>query len=145
MFLRLSWGRAPQDALRDRLSGLPGVGRPDTPPHLRHYPAAVARRGQDDGARLRGLRRELPLMAVLLVVSVGLLLGVLSRWRTGAVALGAAVLLAGLLRLLLPARQAGLLVVRSRRLDVAVLLVLGVALVALATSVPAPVLLPEAG
>jgi hypothetical protein len=105
----------------------------------------VARRGQDDDSALSALARELPLLAVLAVVTAGLVLGVLSRWRVGAVVLGGAVLLAGLLRLVLPARRAGLLVVRTRRLDVAVLLVLGVGLVALATSVPAPVMLPEPG
>lgn len=86
--------------------------------------------------------RELPLVAVLVVVAAGLLLGVIDRWRVGASVLGAAVLLAGVLRLLLPARRAGLLVVRSRRLDVAVLLVLGAALLVLASSVPAPDPLP---
>jgi hypothetical protein len=105
----------------------------------------VARRGHDDDGGLAALTRELPLLAVLLAVAGGLVLGLMSRWRVGAVVLGGAVLLAALLRLVLPARRAGLLVVRSRRLDVAVLLVLGVGLVALATSVPAPELLPEPG
>ena len=88
------------------------------------------------------LLRELPLVAVLTVVAAGLLLGVLDRWRVGASVVGAAVLLGGALRLLLPARRAGLLVVRSRRLDVAVLLALGAALLVLASSVPAPELVP---
>lgn len=99
----------------------------------------MRRRGRGDGV---GLLRELPLLAVLAVVAAGLLLGVLDRWRVGASVLGAAVLLAGALRLLLPARRAGLLVVRSRRLDVAVLLPLGAALLVLASSVPAPELVP---
>jgi hypothetical protein len=42
------------------------------------------------------------------------------------------------LRLVLPVRRSGLLVVRSRRIDVAVLLFLGAALVVLAASVPQP-------
>lgn len=91
-----------------------------------------------EGGALGGLWRELPLMTVLALVGTGLVLGAVDRWRVGAVVLGAAVGLAAALRLLLPARRAGLLVVRSRRLDVAVLLVLAAGLVALASSVPAP-------
>jgi hypothetical protein len=102
----------------------------------------VVGRGRGEGGPLAGVARELPLVAVLTVVAGGLLLGALDRWRVGAVVLGTAVLLAAALRLLLPARRAGLLVVRTRRLDVAVLLVLGTALLGLAASVPAPPLLP---
>ena len=80
--------------------------------------------------------RTLPLVAVLAVVAAGLLLGAAGAWRPGAVVIGAGVLLAAGLRLVLPARQAGLLAVRSRRLDVAMLLVLGTGLVVLASSVP---------
>lgn len=92
--------------------------------------------------RLLGLRRELALIAVLLVVTAGLLLGVADRWRSGATLVGAGALLGAVLRLVLPARRAGLLVVRSRRLDVAVLAALGAGLVALASSVPPPELGP---
>lgn len=102
----------------------------------------MAVRGRSDGGavdrRLAGIARELPLLLVLALVGAGLALGAADRWRVGAGLVGAAVVLAAALRLLLPARRAGLLVVRSRRLDVAVLLVLGVALLALASSVPAP-------
>lgn len=99
--------------------------------------------GRDDGddgddGPLRGLARELPLLASLGLVVTGLLLGALVRWRAGALLVGAGVVLAAVLRLVLPVRRSGLLVVRSRRIDVAVLLVLGVALVVLASSVPQP-------
>ncbi|HVM02994.1 MAG TPA: DUF3017 domain-containing protein [Acidimicrobiales bacterium] len=79
---------------------------------------------------------QLPLVLVLAVVAAGLLLAAASRWRLGSAVVGGGVLLAGALRLALPARRAGLLAVRSRRLDVTMLLVLGGALVALAASVP---------
>jgi hypothetical protein len=102
----------------------------------------VAGQGQGEGSALSGLARELPLLTVLVLVAAGLVLGVAERWRVGGVVVAAGVLLAGGLRLLLPARRAGLLVVRSRRLDVAVLLVLGGALLVLASSVPAPELVP---
>jgi hypothetical protein len=99
----------------------------------------VAGLGRGEGG---GVLRELPLIVVLAVVAAGLVLGTLDRWRVGAGVLGVAVVLAGALRLLLPARRAGLLVVRSRQLDVAVLVVLGAALLVLASSVPAPPELP---
>lgn len=82
--------------------------------------------------------RDLPLAAVLLVVGAGLAAGAAGFWRTGGLVIGLGVLLGGLLRASLPAHRAGLLAVRGRRLDTAVLLVLGVGLVSLALSVPAP-------
>jgi hypothetical protein len=75
-------------------------------------------------------------VAVLAVVGAGLALGAAGQWRPGAWVIAAGVLLAGLLRLVLPARRAGLLAVRSRRLDAAMLFGLGGALALLASSVP---------
>lgn len=79
---------------------------------------------------------EGPTWAVLGVVGAGLLLAVLVEWRLGAYVMAGGVLLAAVLRLALPVRRAGWLVVRTRPFDAAVLLVLGLGLVALATSVP---------
>jgi hypothetical protein len=80
---------------------------------------------------------ELPLLLVLAVVAVGLVTaGARHNWRFGSAVVGLGLMLAAALRLALPARQAGLLVVRSRPLDAAVLLVLGFALVTLAESIP---------
>lgn len=84
----------------------------------------------------RGVSRELPLVVVLTVVAAGVVIGALAQWRAGALVVGVGLALAGVLRLLLPVRRAGLLVVRSRRLDVAVLLALGGGLILLASSVP---------
>ena len=94
--------------------------------------------GQDrrEPGPLRDVLRELPILGVLTVVAAGLLLGAVLRWREGAMVVAAGLLLGAVLRLVLPARRAGLLVVRSRRLDVAMLLVLGAALLTLASSVP---------
>ena len=97
----------------------------------------VGRDARDAGP-LRDVLRELPILGVLAVVAAGLVLGALFRWREGAVVIAAGLLLGAALRLVLPARRAGLLVVRSRRLDVAMMLVLGAALMALASSVPEP-------
>jgi DUF3017 family protein len=57
-------------------------------------------------------------------------------WQLGTRVLGLAFLLAAGLRLSLPPRAAGWLVVRTRGLDAAVLLVLGFAMVALAETIP---------
>ena len=80
--------------------------------------------------------RQLPAVVVLGVVACGLLLAALVDWQAGAVVLGLALLLAAGLRLTLPARQAGWLVVRTRGVDAGFLLVTGFALVLLATTVP---------
>ena len=81
--------------------------------------------------------RELPLIAVLGVVAAGVIgAGALQHWRVGSGVVGVGLLLAAALRLTLPAKQAGLLVVRSRSVDAAVLLVLGFAVVLLANTIP---------
>jgi hypothetical protein len=82
--------------------------------------------------------KELPTLAVLLVVATGLGAAGLGHWRAGAFLIGLGLLLAAGLRLTLRERQAGLLVVRSRGFDASVLLVLGFAVVALANTIPKP-------
>ncbi len=82
--------------------------------------------------------RQLPSLAVLALAGVGLALTVALGWQPGVVLVGLALLLAAGLRLSLPVRQAGWLVVRSRGLDAAVLLGLGFSLVVLATTIPRP-------
>ena len=79
---------------------------------------------------------ELPTVAALVAVAAGLGLTALRHWRSGVELVGLGVLLAAGLRLALPARQAGLLVVRSRGFDAAVLLTLGFGLVVLASIIP---------
>ena len=81
--------------------------------------------------------RELPLAAVIAVVAAGLVIGsVFDHWRVGSGIVGLALCLGAILRLSLPARQAGMLVVRTRTIDAAVLLSLGFSLVALANTIP---------
>jgi hypothetical protein len=79
---------------------------------------------------------QLPSVVVLAGVGAGLVLATQVGWQTGTRVLGLAFLLAAVLRLSLPARSAGWLVVRTRGLDAAVLLVLGFAMVALAETIP---------
>jgi hypothetical protein len=81
--------------------------------------------------------KELPLALSVAVAALGLfLIAVLDRWRLGSGVMGLAFCLAAALRLTLPARQAGLLVVRSKGVDAAVLLALGFGLVVLANTIP---------
>lgn len=84
------------------------------------------------------IARQWPIAVVLAGVVVALLLVAFNSFRLGAVLLAASVLLAAFLRLLLPAQDAGLLVVRSKRIDVSLLVVMGVALSVLAFWVPEP-------
>jgi hypothetical protein len=85
---------------------------------------------------LAGLVRQLPLLAVLLTVGLGLLLVTFEHWRRGLVVIGLALVGAALLRLLLPVRRVGFLAVRSRPVDVVLLGGTGVALTAIALAIP---------
>jgi Protein of unknown function (DUF3017) len=82
--------------------------------------------------------REWPITLVLLCVATGLAVVLSNHFRRGSVVISAALLLAALLRLVLPPRRAGLLAVRSRFFDVVVLATLGLAMFATAVVVPPP-------
>jgi hypothetical protein len=83
-----------------------------------------------------GLVRQLPLLAVLAVVAVGLALVAVEHWRRGLTVMGLALVGAALLRLFLPERRVGFLAVRSRPVDVVLLAVAGVALTAISLAIP---------
>ena len=85
---------------------------------------------------LAGLLRQLPLLAVIVVVGVGLLMVAVEHWRKGLVVIGAALVGAALLRLLLPVRRVGFLAVRSRPVDVLLLAGTGLALAVVALAIP---------
>ena len=85
---------------------------------------------------LAGLLRQLPLLAVLLAVGIGLLMVTFEHWRRGLVVVGLALVGAGVLRLLLPLRRLGFLAVRSRPVDVVLLAGVGVTLTAFALAIP---------
>lgn len=82
--------------------------------------------------------REWPIALILGCVTVSLIVVAANHFRRGSVLLAASVLLATGLRLVLPARQAGLLAVRSRLVDVIALGSLGGGLMVLALVVPPP-------
>jgi hypothetical protein len=81
-----------------------------------------------------------PLVAILAVVAAGLWLVWAHHPRKGLATIALALAASALLRLVLPPRDAGLLVVRSRILDVSVLVVLAsvVAVLAVVQHFPGP-------
>ncbi len=85
---------------------------------------------------IAGFVRQWPLLLVIVTVGCGLLLVAAERWRSGLVVMGLALVVAGLFRLLLPLRRIGFLAVRSRPVDVALMLVTGVAIAVVALTIP---------
>jgi hypothetical protein len=75
-------------------------------------------------------------LLVLAVTAVGVGIVVYGAWRTGIRVMGGALVLAAAVRLILSARDAGMLAVRHKALDAAFLVVLGSALIILAGSIP---------
>ena len=73
---------------------------------------------------------------VLLVCVAGIGLVATGRWRLGVKVLAGALVGASALRLVLPARDAGMLAVRHRAIDVLLLAAMGGALYFLAVSIP---------
>lgn len=73
-----------------------------------------------------------PVVPPLLGMLVGLAVLAGGEWRAGLLIIGAAVGLAGLLRLVLPPRAAGLLAVRSRPLDTMIMIGLGASIITVA-------------
>lgn len=66
----------------------------------------------------------------------GLLVAGLGDWRTGIRIVSGALVGAATLRLVLPEREAGMLAVRHRVLDVSILVVIAGALLLLASTIP---------
>jgi hypothetical protein len=83
-----------------------------------------------------GFLRQWPLLLVILAVGTGLLLVTAERWRSGLVVMGLGLVMAGLFRLLLPLRRIGFLAVRSRPVDVALMLATGIAVAVIALAIP---------
>ncbi len=88
---------------------------------------------------MAGLRSRLPVHAplalVFAVVAVGLVRTLTQHWREGAALLGGALLLAALLRVLLPPDRVGLLAIRSRPVDVLCYCAFGGAMLTLALTI----------
>ncbi len=85
---------------------------------------------------LAGVLRQLPLTVVLLVVAVGLLSVTAGNWRRGLVLMGLALVVAAVLRMLLPVRRVGFLAIRSQTTDVVLSLGAGLLLTGVALAIP---------
>ena len=94
---------------------------PDDPDEPRRYPSTIG------GAFY---------LLVLGVVAAALVVVALDEWRTGIRLMGGALIFAAAVRLVLRRRDAGMLAVRHKVLDAAVLIVLGGLLIFLAGSIP---------
>lgn len=75
-------------------------------------------------------------LAVLVAAGAALLMVVLGAWRTGITVLGASLLAAAGFRVALRETSAGMLRVRRKHTDVALLVLVGVALIVLANNIP---------
>jgi hypothetical protein len=82
--------------------------------------------------------RVWPLLIVVIGVVAGLVIAFVgeSSWRLGALVIGASLGVGGIERIALPNADAGLLQVRSKAFDAALLLVTAAAVIALAIVVP---------
>ena len=88
--------------------------------------------------RTSGLLREWPITIVLIGVAVAMVFIALDSFRRGSVVLSASVLLAAFLRLLLPDADAGMLAVRTKKIDVITLGALGIGVTIFTFWVPPP-------
>jgi hypothetical protein len=81
------------------------------------------------------VKSNLPLVLVLAVVAIGLVRIVQYHWRQGAALIAVALLVAAVLRALLPNDRIGLVAIRGRGMDVLLYGGLGVAVMAVALTI----------
>jgi len=79
----------------------------------------------------RRMIRAVPITVVLAIVVVALIMIALAHWRRGAIGLGLAMLVAGLLRAMLTDRTIGVLAVRGKRFDVSFYILSAAVMIAL--------------
>ncbi|MEI2714578.1 MAG: DUF3017 domain-containing protein [Nocardioides sp.] len=75
-------------------------------------------------------------LVILAVAVTGVAIAYFSDWRVGVRCIAAALVAASAIRLVLPTRDAGMLAVRSKPLDALLLAGTGIALIALAQTIP---------
>ena len=90
----------------------------------------------DDGGRARESLNPWFLLGVLVFFAIGVGLIATRHWRRGSMMIGGSMVLGGLARLVLPRRLAGLLAVRHRAFDAALMLGAGSAMIVLGWVVP---------
>ncbi len=81
------------------------------------------------------LARQAPMIVVLAITAVGMQRVLTQHWREGAVLLAAGLLVAAVLRMVLSPERAGLLVIRSRAVDVLCYVGFGAAMAVLAATI----------
>ncbi len=86
-------------------------------------------------ATRRMLNAQWPIVLVMSIFLVAFALAAANFWRRGALLIGVSVGLAAVLRLVLSEDRAGLLVVRSRGVDVATTVVVATAMVYIASTI----------
>jgi hypothetical protein len=115
--------------------------RPAPPPDespTEVLPSAAGRHARPRTTRaemIRKVRAHLPFLAVMLVVGLAFGRIALQHWREGTTELGLALLLAGALRASLTRTAAGLLAVRSRRVDIVTYVLFGLVVIAVALTI----------
>ena len=75
-------------------------------------------------------------LAILAVVIAGLVVASVASWRLGIRVVSGSMIAAAVARLALPERDAGMLAVRNRWFDAAILILMGVAMIVLTASIP---------
>lgn len=85
------------------------------------------------------IAREVPMLASVTLLLAGIVTTTRGHWRAGLYVVACACLVAATCRLVLPTARVGLLAVRQRGVDVAMLGGLGAATLLLAAVVPSPV------
>ena len=106
---------------------------PDLDPPVEDVPPESA---EPEGRRYPSTIGGAFYLLVLAVSAAGLGIVAQGNWRLGVRWIASALVVAALVRLLLPAREAGMLAVRRRTVDVVILLVVGVALWFLSVNIP---------
>lgn len=93
--------------------------------------------GRPDPVAARSLR-QWPLMIVIVGVAIGLGVALIGEdtWRLGCLIIGSSLGVGAVERLALPTKEAGLLQVRGRVFDIAVMALAGASIIALAIVVP---------
>jgi Protein of unknown function (DUF3017) len=113
------------------------VSEPDSPPEPIEPPEESEESEEPVERRYPSTIGGAFYLGILIATAIGI--GIVYRshdWRVGVRVVAGALLAAALLRLVLPQRDAGMLAVRSRAVDVGLLVVVGGALLFLSGSIP---------
>ena len=114
----------------------PPVEPPEPPESVPPVPAEPPPEDPDEPRRYPSTIGGAFYLLVLGVVAAALVVVALDEWRSGMRLMGGALIFAAAVRLVLRRRDAGMLAVRHKVLDAAILIVLGGSLIFLAGSIP---------